>query len=68
MKEHFLLEKTFRYPDPKVDPTPKNCTYDTKKGYWIKNDTSEAMMLSNDPHRPQSKKADRETGEDQKGE
>jgi hypothetical protein len=68
MKEHILLEKTFRYPAPEIDPVPQSCTYNTKKGYWIKNDTAEAMMLSKDPHRPQSKKADRETGEDQKGE
>lgn len=68
MKEHILLEKTFRYPESKVDPMPQNCTYNTKKGYWIKNDTAEALMLSDDPRRPQSKKCDIETGEDQKGE
>jgi hypothetical protein len=68
MKEHILLEKTFRYPKSKDDLVPQNCTYNTKKGYWIKNDTAEVMMLSNDRHRPMSKKADIETGEDQKGE
>ena len=68
MKEHILLEKTFRYAEPKVDPRPQNCTYNTIKGYWINNNTAEVMMLSNDPRRPQTKKADIETGEDQKGE
>lgn len=68
MKEHILLEKAFRYPKPTLDPTPANCTYERVRGYWINNDTGEPMMLSDDPLRPQTKKADRETGEDQKGE
>lgn len=68
MKKHILLEKTFCYSEPKAISVPQNCIYDAKKGYWIDNDTAKAMMLSNDPRRPQSKKADIETGEDQKGE
>jgi len=67
MKEHILLEKAFRYSEPTYDPVPANCTYQAKKGYWTNNSTGEVMMLS-DPHPPQSKKCDRETGEDQKGE
>jgi hypothetical protein len=68
MKEHFLLEKAFRYREPTVDPIPEGCTFQHRRGYWTKNDTGEVMMLSSDPRRPQTKKEDRETGEDQKGE
>ncbi len=68
MKEHILVEKAFRYSEPTVEPVPINCTYQMKKGYWINNSTGEVMMLSSDQQRPQSKKCDRETGEDQKGE
>ena len=68
MKQHILLEKAFCYPDPTEMPEPHNCTFVEQSGYWRSNSTGEIMMLSNDPRRPQSKKADIETGEDQKGE
>lgn len=68
MKEHILIEKAYRYPAPIEKPTPKDCTFQENHGYWVNNSTGEVMMLSNDPRRPQSKKCDLETGEDQKGE
>lgn len=68
MKSHVLLENAYRYPNPKVDPIPENCTYNKVRGYWIKNGTAEAMMLSDDSNCSQTKKCDIETGEDQKGE
>lgn len=68
MKKHILLEKAYRYPEPMVTPMPENCTFQEERGYWTKNNTNIVMMLSDDPHLPQSKKCDRETGEDQKGE
>lgn len=68
MKQHIILEKAYRYPEPEVVPMPIDCTFVDKKGYWTSNATGEIMMLSNNPNRPQSKKADIETGEDQKGE
>ena len=68
MKQHILLEKAHCYLAPAEIPMPINCTFAEKSGYWINNATGEIMMLSNDPHRPQTKKMDRETGEDQKGE
>lgn len=68
MKQHILLESAYFYPEPVEVPSPQGCTFAEKSGYWINNNTGEAMMLSNDPRRPQSKKCDRETGEDQKGE
>lgn len=68
MKKHILLEKAFRYPEPTIDLAPANCTYERKKGYWINNYSKKPMMLSDNPRGPQTKKADRETGEDLKGE
>ena len=68
MKEHILLEKAVRYSVPDSEPVPQNCTFHERQGYWTINSTSEIMMLSDDPCRPVSKKCDRETGEDLKGE
>jgi len=68
MKQHILLDKAYCYPEPTETPRPENCTFAEKSGYWKNNITGDAMMLSNDPRRPQTKKEDRETGEDQKGE
>lgn len=68
MKQHILLEKAYCYPEPREVLAPKNCTFIQKSGYWRNNSTGEIMMLSNDPRRPQTKKEDIETGEDQKGE
>lgn len=68
MAQHILLEKAYCYPEPTGTLKPENCTFAEKNGYWKNNTTGEIMMLSNDPRRPQSKKCDRETGEDQKGE
>lgn len=68
MKQHILLEKAYCYPEPIGTPMPENCTFVEQSGYWRSDATGEIMMLSNDPRRPQSKKCDIETGEDQKGE
>ncbi|MEA4898653.1 MAG: hypothetical protein VB115_10455 [Christensenellaceae bacterium] len=68
MKKHILLEKAFSYPEPQGSLAPEGCTFSEQSGYWVKATTGEPMMRSNDPKRPQTKKADRETGEDQKGE
>lgn len=68
MKQHILLGKAYCYPEPGEAQIPENCTFIQKNGYWRNNSTGEIMMLSNDPRRPQTKKADIETGEDQKGE
>jgi hypothetical protein len=68
MKQHVLLDKAFRYDKPEEVKKPLNCTYNAERGFWIKNDNGEIMMLSDDSRPLQSKKCDRETGEDQKGE
>lgn len=67
MKEHILLEKAHRYTGPTVVPVPGDCMFQEKRGYWTKCSTNEVMMLSSDRPLLQSKKMDRETGEDQKG-
>lgn len=68
MKQHILLEKAYCYPEPTGTQMPEDCTFVEQSGYWRSNVTGEIMMLSDDPRRPQSKKCDIETGEDQKGE
>ena len=68
MKQHIILEKSYSYPETTVVPMPENFTFSERRGYWKNNITGEIMMLSDNPCRPQSKKCDRETGEDQKGE
>ncbi len=68
MKEHILLKKAYRYPEPITSLAPEGCTFSEQSGYWVNATTDEVMMLSKDPRRPQSKKQDIETGEDQKGE
>jgi hypothetical protein len=68
LKAHILLEKAHRYVKPIQNPIPSNYTFSERKGYWRNRSTGEIMMLSNDSCRPQTKKEDRETGEDQKGE
>ena len=65
---HILLELARRYPEPTDGLMPSGCTFQETCGYWVKNGSNEVMMLSDDPRRPYSKKCDRETGEDQKGE
>ena len=68
MKGHILLEKAYVYDDVTQKLTPEGCSYDRDSGFWRLNSTSEAMMISNHAQKPQSKKCDVETGEDQKGE
>lgn len=68
MKQHILLEKAYTYDNVSKDLVPKGCSYDRKDGLWIVAGSGEVMMLSNNAPKPQTKKCDVETGEDQKGE
>lgn len=68
MREHILLEKAYVYENISRDLKPNGCTYDRNSGLWRVDDTGEVMMVSNYAQKPQSKKCDIETGEDQKGE
>lgn len=68
---HLLLEKAFIFKERKQDQSPIGCTYDFDKGAWLKPEDNNLVFLvrSTDPNKPiaGTKKADRETGEDQKG-
>lgn len=68
MKQHILLEKAFTYENIPQKLTPDDCSYDRKGGLWRVDSTGEAMMTSDFAQKPQTKKCDVETGEDQKGE
>ncbi len=68
MKEHILLEKSFVYDSPERSLTPDNCHYDRESGFWRMDKTEEVMMISDYAEKPETKKCDVETGEDQKGE
>lgn len=66
--KHILLEKAYTYENIPKKLTPEGCFYDRNSGLWRVTDTKEVMMVGNYALKPQTKKADIETGEDQKGE
>lgn len=68
MKNHILLEKAKKYDIPKQNLTPRGCSYKVKDGYWVETSSNIAMMKSDNPQKPVTKKFDIETGEDHKGE
>ena len=68
MKDHILLEKAKKYDIPEQNLTPNGCSYNAKVGFWVDNSSNMAMMKTDKPQKPASKKWDIETGEDQKGE
>lgn len=68
MKQHFLLEKAKRYCDPIVLQTPSDYVYDDRSGYWKHKENGTVYINADNGPRVNSKKCDRETGEDQKGE
>ena len=68
MKQHIIIEKAKTNNIPDQIMTPVGCTYNTKKGFCVNNTSNIAMMKSDGPQTPTSKKWDIETGEDQKGE
>lgn len=68
MNKHLLLEEAFIYKRNKVNSNFEDCHFDGKKGYWVTNDQLEPCILSSSFAKPRTKKADAETGEDQKGE
>ena len=68
MKQHILIENAYKYPEPIGISISPSYEFFDEKGYWKNPTTNEIMMLSKDSYRPQTKKEDRETGEDQKGE
>lgn len=67
MNKHILIDKANRYA-VNEETTPTGYIFCEEKGYWIDNLTNIPLMSSDDPIKPQTKKCDIETGEDQKGE
>lgn len=68
MIDHPLVKYAKRYSTPIAVPTPQGCRYDTQAGYWVMCDSGQPMMTSDSAVMPITKKYDRETGEDMKGE
>jgi len=66
-KKHLLLEKAFVYEAPRKKPELNGYTLIDELGYWIDEDNIPYVLDLRRP-KPQTKKADVETGEDQKGE
>ncbi len=68
MKEkHLLIKNAFVYDKPRRKPELKGYHFVNSLGYWVDQDRIPYVLDSRRP-KPQTKKADVETGEDQKGE
>lgn len=65
---HILIRCAKKYPTPKPLLASESSYYDLESGYWRLMSNGLPMMLDGDSPRPTSKKYDRETGEDMKGE
>ena len=65
--QHLLLAMAKKYPVLPLDLAPPDCHYDLAQGAWVLDDLG--SLLADTPGRPMpaTKKADNETGEDQKG-
>lgn len=68
MSYHLLIKKAYKYPLPKQVPNMDGYYYDHEKGYWISKTNNLPVILDKNFIKPRTKKEDRETGEDQKGE
>lgn len=70
MNDHILISKAKIYNVSQRNIIPELCTFSQNNGYWIDDNSFMPMMLIDDSKRPkpQTKKFDIETGEDQKGE
>lgn len=69
--EHILLKKAFIFENENKNLDPAGSTYNALLGAWTKEEDGKEVILvhSDDPDKPETgtKKADVETGEDQKG-
>ena len=69
MKRNLIIEKAFRYKLHSSNiKDPAGCVYDEKMGCWVNENSKTPMVLDSTISKPGTKKADIETGEDQKGE
>lgn len=66
--QHILIDKAKRYPTPGPVLAEDSSTYNVERGYWQLKATMEPMVTSDVAVHPATKKCDRETGEDMKGE
>lgn len=66
---HFLIKNAFKYDSSlKKNPLKNNFIYDDISGYWREKSSQKPLMHMESGFKPQTKKADVETGEDRKGE
>ncbi len=66
--KHFILENAHKYNNPDVDPVPAGASFNDESGYWADDMSGDALITNDGFQDINTKKADRETGEDQKGE
>lgn len=66
--QHILIDKAKRYPTSRPVLAEDSSTYNVERGYWQLKATMEPMVTSDVAVHPATKKCDRETGEDMKGE
>ena len=66
--QHILIDKAKHYPTPRPVLAEDSSTYNVERGYWQLKATMEPMVTSDVAVHPATKKCDRETGEDMKGE
>ena len=66
--QHILIDKAKRYPTPRPVLAEDSSTYNVERGYWQLKATMEPMVASDMAVHPTTKKYDRETGEDMRGE
>lgn len=64
---HIFLNKVFEYSLNNSECIDSNFIYNKKDGYWVDSDNSPCILNPNFA-KPRTKKEDRETGEDKKGE
>ena len=68
MLDHPLIRLARRTQIPAAPPVPPDAIYDAVRGAWAVPRTGELLVRSPEPRPgPQTKKADVERGEDQKG-
>lgn len=65
--QHLLLATAKSYRVSNQDLAPPNCHYSISEGAWIVQDAGSLLVETPGRPMPATKKADLETGEDQKG-
>ncbi len=65
---HFILENAHRYENPITPLVPSGADFDDRAGFWIERESGSILISSDGFQNLSTKKSDRETGEDQKGE